>query len=320
MIRRLAAVTATVAFACAAHGQDAAKPIAHSHCEALDAGYAMAISKLDQAVDAAVAVAKKEPSERNWAKALEAQADLVASEVDYKALHTQQACSSQRFALPEPWEREPPTDRNVKPFLLQFTNSAATAAGIGVLKDAALPEGEKEIRIWIGFGIIEPNAMLRMRVDSSGTVTGDVLLYFSHDYGRRILDGSTAGEALEMWSNVVRGCGEVREGAVDDACFVKHRRQIDWRAVHASLLNLGLESLPDQDDLPDDNVEVFDGVAMVVEVRQGAHYRAYHYSNPGFHEQPEAQAAMDIIKAASDTIRSLQLVGPRGRSKWRTEE
>lgn len=267
-------------------------------CDALDADYAERLPQLDQVLEDALAVARRDRTEDSWLQAKHAMADLASEEADYKAAHTERACKSVRFRLREPWENEK-VDRDTKPFLLQFTHDAAKASGIGTLRDNAIPEGETELRIWVGFGLIQPDHLLRLRVDASGNVTGDVLAYFPRRLARGYLEGRMHTDARASWNRLVSRCGVIHEGAVDDACFKKLSRAPDWRKVHRDLVEKGVETLPDQDELPPDGVDILDGVAMVVEVRKGAQYRAYEYSNPRLHAQPEAQAAAEILRLAS---------------------
>jgi len=42
------------------------------------------------------------------------------------------------------------------PLLLPFTDSTAKTAGLGLLKDVNIPEGNREVRIWVGFGVFAP--------------------------------------------------------------------------------------------------------------------------------------------------------------------
>jgi hypothetical protein len=68
------------------------------------------------------------------------------------------------------------------------------------------------------------------------------------------------------------------------------------------LKKLGLDTLPDESQLPKTDITVTDGVAMLVEVRHGRTYRAYEYSNPAIREQQEAKAAAQIISLVYETF------------------
>ena len=59
------------------------------------------------------------------------------------------------------------------PFLLSFTDVVAKTAGLPLLRDQILEPGEKEIRVWIGFGVVAPEKMVRIMIDKTGHVSGD---------------------------------------------------------------------------------------------------------------------------------------------------
>jgi hypothetical protein len=71
-----------------------------------------------------------------------------------------------------------------RPFLLQFTDVVTKTAGLPVLRNDVLEPGEKEIRIWIGFGVAEPEKMVRIMVDKSGHISGETYLYYQPETQR----------------------------------------------------------------------------------------------------------------------------------------
>jgi hypothetical protein len=168
------------------------------------------------------------------------------------------------------------------PFLLQFTDDAATTAGIGLLRDSPDLGKASEIRIWIGFGIIEPEHMVRLRIGPDGKVRGDAYLYFTDEGREPDLD-----------------CNKLHRDNGLLVCNAKLGKSPDWKGLYEELVELGIRTLPDESELPFPEAIVMDGIAVVVEVRDGAAYRAYDYSNPSFRPEPEAQAASRIIRIAS---------------------
>ena len=52
---------------------------------------------------------------------------------------------------------------------------AAVAAGLRPLRRTALPPGEREVRVWTGFGLGIPHTLYRMRT-LGGDVRGDMIL------------------------------------------------------------------------------------------------------------------------------------------------
>lgn len=183
------------------------------------------------------------------------------------------------------------------PFLLQFTDDVATTAGIGVLKDTPLPEGHREIRVWLGFGIIVPEQMLRLQVTGSNRVSGQVLVHYPSDLSYMENDEATA-----FRKDVLSTCKNIRKGTEHDVCTSTFAQQPDWLRAYRKLLMLGIDKLPDESRLPTPDFVVTDGVAMVVEIRDGASYRAYEYSNPAFRKEPEAKAAVKIMHEVSDVF------------------
>jgi hypothetical protein len=74
-----------------------------------------------------------------------------------------------------------------------------------------------------------------------------------------------------------------------------------WSTVYAELVRNGVWTLPDERALHTPPPAVLDGVAVVVELRDGTQYRAYSYSNPSFNKAPEARRAEAIMKALNST-------------------
>ena len=191
---------------------------------------------------------------------------------------------------------ETPTE---PPFLLQFTHRATEAARIGELSKANLKADEREVRIWFGFGIMRIDRMLRLRISSSGTVHGEVLVHYSND-----LSDMTQSDASEFHQDVRSSCTNFREGSEANVCTALYRREPNWRSIYKKLVALGIFDLPDESTLPKPEYEINDGAAIVVEVRHGSNYRAYEYSNPVFRNQPEAVAASKIMEVVANVIGS----------------
>jgi hypothetical protein len=91
-----------------------------------------------------------------------------------------------------------------------------------------------------------------------------------------------------------------------NTCRADFTRSPDWRAVLERAEALGLWTLPDQWSLPYDGMQVTDGWSIVVELRDGSRYRAYHYNNPDARKpSPEAASAV-AIRATLGAIDSLR--------------
>jgi tryptophan synthase alpha subunit len=153
-----------------------------------------------------------------------------------------------------------------------------------LLKDTSLAAGEREIRVWVGFGIVVPEKMLRLRINSNGVVSGNVYLNYPNDL-----------ENDEFLKRVLATCDHLKIGEEDNVCTRVYKSEPSWKSIYKNLLALNITNLPDQSELPAPDIQVNDGIAMVVEIRDGTSYRAYQYSNPIFRSQPEAVAASKII-------------------------
>ncbi len=183
------------------------------------------------------------------------------------------------------------------PFLLQFTHAASAAAGIGRLQDTPLPDGRREIRVWMGFGVLRVGSMLRLQVRSSGGVRGSVLVHYEND-----LSDLEPEDAADFRRGVRLRCRNFKEGTESNTCEATYLRTPNWRSVYKKLTGLGIATLPDESSLPPPELEVTDGSAMVVEIRDDAHYRAYEYSNPWARKGPEAAAAEAIMQAVATVM------------------
>lgn len=188
-------------------------------------------------------------------------------------------------------------DSRKVPFLLQFTHEVAETAGIGRLDATPISAGASEIRVWLGFGTVIPAEMLRLQVDEEGVVSGQVLIHFPAD-----LSFMEAGRATKFREKVSGYCADFRSGPESEVCTANFGDEPDWHALHDALIRMGITLLPDESELPKPEFEVTDGMAVVVEVRNGEAYRAYGYSNPGFRSEPEAEAATRIIESVSEVF------------------
>lgn len=184
-----------------------------------------------------------------------------------------------------------------QPFFLQFTNEVSAAAKIGVLNRTLIPSKESEYRIWIGFGIELPEYAVRLRVDAQGRVRGELLAHYPRD-----LKYMGKDEADDFRKNISQACSNLRHGVSSDVCTVTFSTPPDWQNLYIKLRELGVETLPDESQLPKSNMMVLDGVAMLVEIRHGETYRAYEYSNPSIRSEQEAKAAAQIIRLVYETF------------------
>jgi hypothetical protein len=176
--------------------------------------------------------------------------------------------------------------------LLEFARDYAAAAGLKELKTATRQSHVSEIRIWTGFGLISPHHAVILKVIPGQPVKGRALNRFRYDpddseYMRELL--SECANAPQYWQDMV-------------TCDAKLANPVDWQALYERVELLGIASLPDESSLPPTEHRVHDGAAVVVEIATPSGYRAYEYSNPMFRSEPEAKAALEIMRAVNDVF------------------
>lgn len=188
-------------------------------------------------------------------------------------------------------------------FYASFVDPVAEAAGIGRLGDRAIPEDEMEIRIWIGFGLVELESLLQLRIRPDGTTIGHAYQHQLAESPDDEAEGVASGpDEVDFDAWLRRYCVESARDLEIEVCRVRFRTEPDWPLVLASLQALDLTSLPDEGDLAAPDNSVKDGVSMLVEVREGSQYRSYAYSNPAFRDDPEGKKAAEILKFVANLI------------------
>jgi len=145
--------------------------------------------------------------------------------------------------------------------------------------ESGRPSSQREVRIWIGFGMIEPETLTRLHTDGT-SVRGSKIYWWS-----RTTDPAAEAEADrdpnlisngELYVNLQKtaGCrGRHRRGAYE-MCEATLAPGQSWQAVLQSLDSLGIDALPNGTAMG------LDGWRVVVEVRDGARYRTYSYFMP----------------------------------------
>jgi hypothetical protein len=174
------------------------------------------------------------------------------------------------------------------------------AAALLPLHTTELPEGDREVRIWIDHGIGSPHQLYRL-IDN-GAVSGELVLHW-----RAPPPDSASGDRVGETSHdlmlyMLEGrCEGFRRAADTGVCRARFTRPPDWAAALAQAEASDLWTLPDEADLPDEGYVTVDGWGLVVELRDGAEYRAYYYGNPDLRpDQPEAVRAVEIAEAVRE--------------------
>lgn len=185
----------------------------------------------------------------------------------------------------------------------------ARLMGVPPLDSARLPAGVEELRIWVGFGVVVPQLLLRIMTTVQGS-RGELVLWGnvprlaeSPADSFMSMMGATAGQygcnrahTGMKWTEVRNGVEYPRRNWIF-ACKVDFRdREPDWGKLLGSLAKLRIRDLPDPATLWPPAVRVLDGTSLQVEILQGAHYRTYMYDNPEEQPWPEARSAAAIIR------------------------
>jgi hypothetical protein len=198
----------------------------------------------------------------------------------------------------------PMTDAIGWPFR-ETIDSVAATAGIASLRDRPLPPSvRREIRAYVGFGLVWPQHAVRLWEDADGA-HGWFGLWWEGPRLDYEIAGGTEADYVEArqeqlaWVRQMRdfaakhGCRKLRTRPDYETCTLPPRG-VRWAEVLARLDSLGVARLPQQRDRLG-----IDGVTLVVEYRDAAGFRAYSYSCPradaeDTHERMAA-AIMDAI-------------------------
>lgn len=118
-------------------------------------------------------------------------------------------------------------------------NPAAIAAGLRPLRDASLRAGDREVRIWTGFGLGMPSAFYRLTT-LGDNVRGSLIFFWSHDAEWR-------ADTVESMHSYVRHafmCGRIRRHEFIEVCEATlDRPPLNWERVLARLDSLGVRTL-----------------------------------------------------------------------------
>lgn len=138
--------------------------------------------------------------------------------------------------------------------------------GFSILRDTVLPEGDLEVRVWVGFGVYGNDGLVLKRI--SGNWSAVIF--------RKMLchDENRGGFDLEMPKS-------------------------GWKATWQKLVDAEILTLPDSSKLKYKN-GVNDGKSYVVETNSDYLYRTYNYSNPDSENLKETEQMMEIGQIIAD--------------------
>ena len=186
-------------------------------------------------------------------------------------------------------------------------DSIVALAGLAPLRSVVMPKsGRDKIRIWIGGGLGYPQDLYRIVDDGKGRVSGSLIFHWPADEPNAAIGGGTWRTFYDVVLHHQRGrCRSFRSGSGVATCIARFTKPPAWDKVLKQAEEAGLWTLPDASSLPPDNIFVFDGWGISIELRDDKQYRAYSYSNPQAHTKwPEAKQA-ERIATAVQTVQSL---------------
>lgn len=159
-----------------------------------------------------------------------------------------------------------------------------------------LPSGHREVQIWVGFGMIEPETFTRIRTDGR-SVRGTKIFWWSRATDRAAEANADRDPNLisngELYTNLrqTAGCGPRRRRGQYEMCAATLAADQSWQGILQSLDSLGIDALPNGTGMG------LDGWGVVVEVRDGASYRTYSYWVPqAAAPEPEVRRAAAIVE------------------------
>lgn len=208
-----------------------------------------------------------------------------------------------------------PADLSWQELWLPHTRTITEAHGLDPLH--GLSSGLREARLWVASTTTfsDPWKMARL-VWNDDEVEGTVVLgwpvrlrYYSERMEPEGIEESLDKQYRSRWSS---RCGPFRQGASVDTCTPVLREEPDWTSVARGMEDAGLWTLPDQTTLPDLYAPCgipsigMDGTTYIVELFDGAAYRAYHYWSPVANASwPEERQAARIVRIVWDDVLDL---------------
>jgi hypothetical protein len=182
-----------------------------------------------------------------------------------------------------------------------FGDPYTEAAGLRPLRLQAVPDGTREMRVWVGGGLGWPQALYRL-TERGGRASGEYIRYWLLDNHDPVGADSATFAALMRYHERGR-CELVPVGRFAEACRAIFQREPDWGAVWRVADSLGVWTLPDASTLPEvvgphgERTVTLDGWGITVELRDATSYRTWHYGNPDTKPWPEAARATAFAAA-----------------------
>ena len=159
---------------------------------------------------------------------------------------------------------------------------------------------DAEIRVWLTSNTVPDHLWLLQR--STSQWSGQLYLYWDRQIEYR--DREFRQWRRRLKRDAKRFCRETEQTRYVLACVGQVDSNVDWNDVASQLDDLYIWTLPDESEIDGKPYDTFDGWSITVELHNGAHFRAYQYSNP----RGEVWEPSKNPEAIADLFRSL---GPK---------
>ena len=175
-------------------------------------------------------------------------------------------------------------------------DDVARSAGMSSLAATPLPEGRREIRLWLSQGLLLPDQMVRLSYAHDRWL-GELWRYWPRneaDHGIYGWSHEALGEIMERC-----GCARTIRGPEYAVCRVIEERALDWESVALRLKQLDIAGLSEAPVPPGAATRgAADGDGLEVEVRAGAAYHRVRYDR--FDDSEPARRAGQIMRMIKD--------------------
>ena len=126
-------------------------------------------------------------------------------------------------------------------------DSVAIAAGFRPLRESSLRFGSRELRIWIGGGIVLPEDLYRIRIDH-GKVRGQSIRYWERK--GRFEQRSGVSQVTMMRYTFDGRCVRIGTAGNVDACITRFTKTPEWESLLRRIEADSVWTLRDQSEMP----------------------------------------------------------------------
>ena len=218
------------------------------------------------------------------------------------------AAISKELSVSESAQAEIPDTLWPRLYFPRFDRVAASA-GVEPLRTKDLPEGTREVRIWIS-GPGDGHNLYRV-VETEASVFGELIFSWSARAHESDLPGQSMHD-LAVY-NLTGSCYGFFKTETTATCRALFDQPPDWEGILRAAELAGLWRLPDLSELPVERLISTGGWGLTVELREGKAYRAYQYNNPAsYPSSPEAVQALEIaelFRNIQDLVRPADVEG-----------